>query len=382
MKPVIAHVITGLNTGGAEMMLLRLVARHEQSAFRPIVYCLTDEGPVADEIRALGVPVHNLGLRRGAPNPLVIATLARRLKREQAEVVQTWLYQADLVGGLAARLARIPVAWGIHNSRLDGDAIGRSLALSIRACQVVSRVVPDCIVCCAESARTVHAEMGYPARKMTVIPNGFALDHFRATSDGRCRIRHELGIAGDSPIVLIAGRFVPLKNHRLFVEAAGIVSAASPTAHFVMVGEGLDAGNRELTAWIDATSAAPRFHALGRRTDMADLLSAADIVALTSRTEAFPLVIGEAMATGLPCVSTDVGDARQLVGDTGRIVAEPDARAFAAALSELLTMPGEERSALGQQARRRMESEFDITKIADRYDHLWRRLAQGELPCE
>jgi glycosyltransferase involved in cell wall biosynthesis len=381
MKPVIAHVITGLNTGGAEMMLSRLVARHEQSAFQPIVYCLTDEGPVADQIRALGIPVHNLGLRRDAPNPLVIATLARRLRRERVEVVQTWLYQADLIGGLAARLARIPVAWGIHNSRLDGDAVGRNLALAIQACRAVSRVVPNCIVCCAEAARIVHAEMGYPRDRMTVIPNGFELDQFRANPAARIRIPSELGIGPEEPVVLIAGRFVPLKNHRLFVEAAGIVANCAPNAHFVMVGEGLDTANPELATWIAATSHQTRFHPLGRRMDMADLLSATDIVALTSRTEAFPLVIGEAMATGVPCVSTFVGDARQLIGETGRIVPVPDAHAFAAALAELIAMPRELRCALGQRARARMEAEFDISIIAERYDRLWQQLAQGERSC-
>lgn len=381
MKPVIAHVITGLNTGGAEMMLARLVARHQVSAFRPIVYCLTDEGPIADQIRALDIPVRNLGLRRGAPNPLVAASLARRLKRERVAVVQTWLYQADLVGGLAARLAGVPVAWGIHNSRLDGDAVGRTLAVSIRACRVASRIVPDCIVCCAESARAVHIEMGYPASKMTVLPNGFELDRFQANPEARHRIRAELGIDPGAPVVLIAGRFVPLKNHRLFVEAAGIVANRRPDAQFVMVGEGLDQSNRELSGWIDATGMPFRFHALGRRTDMPDLLSATDIVALTSRTEAFPLVIGEAMATGIPCVSTDVGDARELIGDTGRVVPVSDAPAFAAALSDLMTLPREERCALGRRARIRMESQFDINNIAERYDHLWRRLAARERPC-
>lgn len=381
MKPVIAHVITGLNTGGAEMMLARLVARHQDSAFRPIVYCLTDEGPIADQIRALNIPVRNLRLRRGAPNPLVVASLARRLKRDHVAVVQTWLYQADLVGGLAARLSRIPVAWGIHNSRLDGDAVGRSLALSIWACRVAARFVPDCIVCCAESARAVHVEMGYPAGKMTVIPNGFELDRFQANPKARHRIRAKLGIGPGAPMVLIAGRFVPLKNHRLFVEAAGIVANRHPDAQFVMVGEGLDRSNRELSGWINTAGKPARFHALGRRTDMPDLLSAVDVVALTSRTEAFPLVIGEAMATGIPCVSTDVGDAQQLIGDTGRIVPEPDAAAFAAALSELVALTHEERCALGRRARARMESEFDINIIADRYDLLWRRLAARERPC-
>jgi glycosyltransferase involved in cell wall biosynthesis len=381
MKPVLAHVITGLNTGGAEMMLARLLEQHERSSFRPIVFCLTDEGPVADRIRALGIPVHPLGLSRGIPNPLVVIRLARALRRNRAVVVQSWLYHADLIGGLAARLARIPVVWGIHNSQLQGNAAGRGLRIVIQLCRRVSPFLPTCIVCVAESARTAHVELGYPGRKMMVIPNGFDLARFRPDAATRHRIRIDLQIDMDEPVVMIVGRFAPLKNHRLFVKAAGLVADRVSCARFVMVGDELDAANPELADWIDRTGHRSRFHLLGRRVDIPDLLTAADVVALTSNTEAFPLAIGEAMATGVPCVSTDVGDARQLISNDGRIVPVGDPHAFADALIDLIERPKDERRAVGEGARARIEAEFDLAVIADRYDHLWQSLAAGERPC-
>jgi glycosyltransferase involved in cell wall biosynthesis len=381
VKPVIAHVITGLKTGGAEMMLARLLERHDDSPFRPVVFCLTDDGPVADRIRALGVPVHALGMRRGIPDPFTVLRLARALKRERAVVAQTWLYHADLIGGLAARVAGIPVAWGVHNSRLRGNAAGKGLRAVIWTCARVSRWLPACIVCVAESSRTAHVEIGYPDRKMTVIPNGFDLAQFRPNPEARLRMRSELNIGADDPVVLIAGRFVPLKNHRLFVEAAGIVADRIPNAQFVMAGDGLDEANAELTSRVAGTGHRARFRLLGRRSDMADLLAAADVVALTSNTEAFPLVIGEAMATGVPCVSTDVGDARALIADTGRVVPVGDTLRFATALLELIELPDERRRALGCAARARMEAEFDLGRIAAQYDALWHALATGERPC-
>jgi glycosyltransferase involved in cell wall biosynthesis len=381
MKPVLAHVITGLNTGGAEMMLARLLELHERSSFRPIVFCLTDEGPVADRIRALGIPVHPLGLSRGIPNPLVAIRLARALRRNRAVVVQSWLYHADLIGCLAARLARIPVAWGIHNSQLQGNAAGRGLRIVIQLCRRVSPFLPTCIVCVAESARTAHVELGYPSRKMMVIPNGFDLARFRPDAATRQQIRVDLQIGMDEPVIMIVGRFAPLKNHRLFVEAAGLVADRVPCARFVMVGDGLEGANPDLADWIDRTGHRSRFHLLGRRADMPDLLTAADVVALTSNTEAFPLAMGEAMATGVPCVSTDVGDARQLIGNDGRIVPVGDPDAFADALIDLIEQPAVERRALGERARARIEAEFDLSVIADRYDRLWHSLAAGERPC-
>jgi len=381
MKPVVAHVITGLNTGGAEMMLANILAHHQQSHFRPVVYCLAEQGPIADRIRALDVPVYSLAMRSGIPDPRAIRRLAHAFREEQAAVIQTWLYHADLIGGLAARLARIPVAWGIHNSTLHGNAAGRGLRLVIRACRWLSPVVPNAIVCVADSAKVAHVAMGYPSRKMTVIPNGFDLTRFRPNPDVRRRIRAELELDGSAPVVLIAGRFVPLKNHRLFVEAAGIVATQHPDAQFVMVGDGLGTSNRELAGWVDQTGHSSRFHLLGPQSDMPELLAAADLVALTSNTEAFPLVIGEAMASGVPCVCTDVGDARPLIGDTGRIVPVGATVPFADALGELIAMPAAKRHALGCRARAKMEAEYDLARMAARYDQLWQSLATGVEPC-
>jgi glycosyltransferase involved in cell wall biosynthesis len=191
----------------------------------------------------------------------------------------------------------------------------------------------------------------------------------------------ELGIDPCEALIGIVGRFVTLKNHRLFVEAAGRVASNHPQARFVMVGDGLDPGNAELKAWIDETGHADRFLLLGRRSDTPRLLNAMDIVALTSKTEAFPLVIGEAMATAVPCVSTDVGDAAVLIGDAGRTVPPDDVAAMARAMSELIAMPVEHRQKLGWRARQRMTCEFEIGRIAERYEEIWRSLATGEQPC-
>ena len=381
MKPTVVHIITGLQTGGAELMLSRLLARHEQSAFRHVVICLTGDGPTADPIREAGMKVHVLGLRPGLPNPLGVVRIAGIIRQEQAAVVQTWLYHADLLGGLGARLARRPVAWGVHHSSLEPATTSPGVLRVARACRRLAGVVPGCIVLCAESARRSHVDFGYPAARTIVIPNGFDLDQFRPDPDARASARAELEIGDGEILIGIVGRFVPLKNHQLFVEAAALVAAKCPTARFVMVGDGLDETNTELTTWIDATGHADRFRLLGRRSDTPRLLAGMDIVALTSKTEAFPLVIGEAMATGVPCVSTDVGDAALLIGDTGCIVPSGDGGAMAAAMIELIALPVEQRLMLGWRARQRMACEFEIGTIAGRYEVVWRGLAAGERPC-
>jgi glycosyltransferase involved in cell wall biosynthesis len=148
-----------------------------------------------------------------------------------------------------------------------------------------------------------------------------------------------------------------------------------------MVGDALDGANAELATWIEVTGHADRFRLLGRRSDTPRLLAAMDIVALTSKTEAFPLVVGEAMAIAVPCVSTDVGDAALLIGDTGRITPSGDPTAMSTAMIELISMPVEQRQKLGWRARQRMACEFEIGTVAGRYDDVWRALAAGERPC-
>jgi glycosyltransferase involved in cell wall biosynthesis len=308
------------------------------------------------------------------PSPIAIARIRALLRRERASVVQTWLYHADLMGGLAARSAGLPVAWGVHRSNLDPRYTRRSVILTARICARLGRVVPSRIVCCAESTRRAHVKFGYPAAKMIEIPNGFDLDVFRPNPAARQSVRAELGIPTDATTVGIIGRFVPLKNHRLFVAGAGLALRANPGMHFLMIGDGLTHDSPDLTAWIAATGHRERFHLLGRRTDTAHLLAALDLFALTSDTEAFPLVLGEAMACGVPCIATDVGDAARIIDSTGRIVPPGQPDAFAAALVEMACATTD-RISLGQLARQRIADHFALTSVVQQYEDLWLELS-------
>jgi glycosyltransferase involved in cell wall biosynthesis len=373
----IAHIITGLNTGGAEMMLLRLLERTDRTRFEPEVFSLTAAGPIADKIRAVGVPVHLLGMRRGVPDPFGLTRLARMLRRFRPDVVQTWLYHADLIGGLAARIAGTrAIAWGIHNTDLDPKRSKRTTIATARLCARLSRMVPQRIVCVAESGREVHAAIGYDTSRFVVIPNGFDLDCFRPDPSAGPSVRAELGIASDTSLIGLIARFDPQKDHETFVAAAAILAALGSPAHFLLAGNGISADNRELTAWIAAAGLESRVHLLGLRDDTPLLLAALDVGTLSSRFgEAFPLVIGEAMSCGVPCVVTDVGDSARLVGDTGRVVSQADPEALARAWHDLLCLPPDERTTLGTAARERIATHYEIGEIVRRYADLHETLA-------
>jgi glycosyltransferase involved in cell wall biosynthesis len=373
----VTHVITGLDTGGAETMLYRLLLHTDRAAYESEVISMTDIGAVGEKIRALGVPIRALGMRRGVPNPLGVLRLARWLSQYSPDVLQSWMYQADLVSGLAARLAGgMPVAWGIHNAYLEPRSVKRIKLWTVRACIWSSGWLPSRIVCCSEASREVHARLGYPHKKMIVVPNGADLAAFRPNPEARRSVCEELGLRVETPLIGLVARFDLPKDHRTFVQAAGLLHTRVPEAHFILCGDSITRENPQLTEWIDEARVRSRCHLLGRRLDVPRLSAALDVATSSSSfSEAWPLAVGEAMACGVPCAVTDVGDSSVIVGDTGRVVPPKNPQALADAWHGLLTLGPDERARLGQAARRRMEEHFDLLGAVAKYEKLYEELA-------
>lgn len=375
---MIVHVITNLGTGGAEEMLYRLLTRVDHREFASHVISLRNIGCVGRKIAGLGIPVDALGMRRGVPDVIGMLRLAQMLRRERPQVVQTWMYHADLVGGVAAKLAGgIPVAWGIHNTALQPGITKRSTLWSARLCAQLSHVLPARIVCCAEAARTAHSAQGYDFAKMLVIPNGFDLAAFRPNPEARLSVRQELGLGAGARLIGLVARFNPVKDHRTFLRAARLLREQAPDVHFLLCGEEVTPSNTRLMAWLAEDGLVDCCHLLGQRTDIPRIQASLDIASLSSVGEGLPLVIGEAMACGVPCVVTDVGDAGLIVGGTGRVVPAGDPAALAAGWRALLDMGVSGRNHLGQLARHRIATHFELSVTAARYAALYEELAAG-----
>lgn len=371
----ILYIITGLSTGGAEMMLLKVLERLD-ARFSPHVISLTTLGEIGPRIQALGIPVEALGMRPGLPSPLAFFRLVHRLKTLKPSAVHTWMYHADLLGGLAARLAGVgAIGWCIRNSNLDRDKTKPSTRLVVGACARISRWVPDRILSCSEVARQVHVGCGYAADKMMVVPNGFDLARFQPDTQARAAVRSELGVEADTLLVGLIGRFDPQKNHAGFFKAAGLLHRRLPMVRFVLAGKGIDESNGDLVRAMEAAGVRHVTHLLGLRSDIPRLAAALDVLASSSYGEAFPNVLGEAMACGVPCAVTDVGDSARIVGDTGRVVPPGDMAGLAAAMESLLMMPPVERQALGEWARARVAENFEIGQVVKRYEAFYDELA-------
>lgn len=372
----IVHLITDLSTGGAEKMLAKLLSGMDHSRFRNVVVSLTDRGVLGDSIRALGVPLHTLGMGRGRPSPLAAWRLWYLLRRERPVLLQTWLYHADLLGLICGRLAGIPrIVWNLRCSNMD---MGQYSALSALVVRVLARLsqYPDAVLVNSETGRQVHEQLGYRPRHWELIPNGFDLDRFRPDPDIGAAFRRELNIPAGSFLVGMVARLDPMKDHGTFLKAATLLSRDHPEARFVLVGRDVRQGNEALVRLVKENGLDGRVHLLGERTDVERILPGLDLATLTSAFgEGFPNVLGEAMACGLPCVATDVGDAGAIIGDTGLLVPPRDPMALATAWWRVLDLGPEGRAQLGALARRRVEEHYSLVRVIRRYETLYEEMA-------
>lgn len=361
-------------------MLKRLIESHDGNVnYRHTVISLTHMGVVGKQLKTLGVEVKTLNMRSSLDIPGVLWQLVRMIRATRPSIVQTWMYHADLLGGLAARLAgNRHVVWGVRTT--DVRAGGSNVTAMVRRmCAWLSHTIPHTIVCAAEASRQLHVALGYDAARMKVVPNGFDMSRLVATAEQRQNLRAQFGFQEKELVIGSLGRFHPVKDQESFVRAAGILAPLYPDVRFMMVGRNLNANNTELMRWITETGHADRFVLLGERSDVPVCLSVMDVFCLHSRTEGFPNGLGEAMAMGLACVATDVGDAALLLGDGGVVVPKEDPAALAGGLKGLLALTPAERAILGQKAKQRIHDEFTLSRARERYEAIYNNVLKMDV---
>ncbi|MGE0190237.1 MAG: glycosyltransferase family 4 protein [Steroidobacteraceae bacterium] len=364
----IVFIITGLSAGGAEIMLLRLLERLD-ARFSKHVISLTNIGEIGTKIRSLGIAVEALGMKPGLLIPLDFVRLIQIIRMLKPDIVHTWMYHSDLIGGLAARAAGVSaIAWSLRHSNLSPDLNKQSTLLVMRACARLSSWLPRRILSCSEKARTIHIAAGYAANKITVIPNGFDLSSFRPDPIARNLIRTGFNLPLTTPLVGLIARYDPQKNHIGFISAAAHIHRSRPDVHYLLAGKGINRENKELMDMINHAGLSSCIHLLGHREDIPRLMAALDVLASASNGEAFPNVLGEAMACGIPCAVTNAGDSSYIVGDTGRITRIDDMIELGDAIKALLDLPPNERKLLGINARARVSNNFEINRVVKLYE--------------
>ena len=371
----VMHVITSLDVGGAETMLARLVVGDTAGSISHSVVSLKPGGTLRARVEDAGVPARDvaIGRRRGAF--VGLGRLAAIMRAARPAVVHSWLYHADLMATLALALSgrrrATRLVWGVRCSDMDMHRYARSTRLILKLLPSLSSRT-DLVLCNSNAGRTVHERLGYRPPRWRVVPNGVDVDRFRPRPGERAGIRAELGLYDGSFVVGMCARVDPMKDHDNFVKAAALFAETAPEARFVLVGAGTDEPGSALNRAIAVSGIAGRFVRLGQRQDIDRVCAALDVATLSSAFgEGFPNVLAEAMACGVPCVATDVGDSASIIGDTGLVVPPRNAEALSLAWDRLRRESCEHRAIRSAAARRRVTSRYALATMIDAYRTLY-----------
>ena len=375
----VIHVVTSLGTGGAETALCRLLAWLRPPEFQHTVAVLGPEGPLSGRISGLA-QLHHLGMRAGRLAPADLFELRRLLRDARADVIQGWMYHANFMATVAAVGLGVPLAWGVRHSLHSMEREKRGTRWVIWACARLSRR-PARIVYNSAVSRAQHVKFGFHDSAGVVVPNGFDPGAFAPDPLARSAVRAELGIPEEALAIGLVARVHPIKDHPNFLRAAARFGATHAGVVFVLVGDGADESNLELTRLIDALSLRGKVRLCGRRTDVAAVDNALDIACSSSSGEAFPNAVAEAMACGTPCVATDVGEVRDIIGETGVVVPPRDPFALSEGWGRLARLGAAGRGELGRRARERIIDRYSLTANAQAYAELWRSLALASEAC-
>ncbi len=345
-------------------MVLKLVAAIDRSRIAPSVVSLKEIGTIGKHIQALGVPVYGLDMARGWPNLTAIWRLRALGEKLRPDIVQGWMYHGNLAATLLAKMrGTIPVVWSIRQSLYD---IGKERPLTravIRANAALS-AIPKRIIYNSQTSLKQHVKFGFKNDHAVVVPNGFDLAQFRPDAQTRYHIQAELGISPQAVLIGLVSRYHPMKDHATFLRAAAILVQHVAHVRFLMLGHGV----RQLSSLVASLNLADSVLLLDEREDIPDLTSALDIACSSSAWgEGFSNAVGEAMACGVPCVVTDVGDSALIVGDTGRVVPPKDPRALASAIIDMIDIGQEGRARLGAAARCRIAERYELSQVVRQY---------------
>ncbi|MEH1970548.1 glycosyltransferase family 4 protein [Nostoc sp.] len=368
----IIYIITGLSTGGAEVMLYKLLSRIDQERFSPVVISLMDRGTWGDRIANLGIPVYTIGMKQGKPKLVNIWQLINIIRQLKPDLIQGWMYH----GNLAAQFARLfifrqmSVLWNVRHSLYALDLEKPGTTIIIKLCAQFSNF-PTKIIYNSQNSAKQHEKSGYGIEKTCVIPNGFETEKFTPSAKARLSLRLELNTPENALLIGLIGRYHPIKDHFNFLQAAALLLNNYSNVQFVLAGNKVDWQNHILSELIHELGLVKQIHLLGERHDIHRLTAALDIASSSSSGEGFPNVIGEAMSCGVPCVVTDVGDSAWIVSDTGKVIPPSDPEALANAWKALIDIGKEGREALGKAARARVIECFSLDSIVAQYEALY-----------
>jgi glycosyltransferase involved in cell wall biosynthesis len=375
----VLHFTTTVGGGGAEQMLCNVVEAMARKGIQSVVVSTTSsvgDNSLRSRLEAAG-PFYDLDAK-SLLSWKMIRQFRRILKDEKPNIVQTWMHNSGVIAGALARMAGVKnVVWGVHSKDIffGGNPGWMKSFVNRKVLGAASRRVPKRIISCSQIAMRVHEEeVGYPSGKMVWIGNGIDTDRFTPSHEVRRESREKFGIPQDAKVVGMVGRMNPVKDVPTFLRAAAELQKRNPKAHIVLSGQGVEEAD-EITKSANLELPDPaRMHWIGYQKEVEKIYPMFDVMALTSTTEAFPMVLIEAMSCGVPCVSTNVGDAALILGEVGKVTPVGDSEKIGEAWDEILNLDDDSHQVLSSRAREFSVERFGLEHCASRYLQVYEQL--------
>lgn len=366
-KRKIIHIINSLDLGGAETALYHLLcAMHHDDELSVIV--LNETGYYSRKMNELDIHIDYLAIKK---NPIrAFYQLVSLIKRSKPDVVQTWLYHGNLIGGISAKLCGVKqIIWSV---RCEGVGLKKTTNWIKHCCAWLSWIIPHQIIINSQSAVTHHCRIGYNAQKIRLIYNGFCTSLF---TPNRITLQQlgETNLPSNALLIGTLARFHPDKDYSTLIQAIDTVCESHhQPVYFVLCGTGCHEKNTALNVMLQPIKYKNRVILIDGVDDPVTYLNQLDIFVLTSKTEGFPNSLAEAMLCELPCIATDVGDVKMMLAGTGLLIPHGDPKQLASMCIKMLEQTPEARAKLGALARKQIENTYsmdvNVTRMKAIYD--------------
>lgn len=370
----VIHIITGLSNAGAESVLFSLIKSRGESVH--MVVSLSTMGYYGSKLVGMGIEVISLDMPKSKITLSGLCKLYRSIVSFNPDIIQTWLYHANFIGGIIGKiLCRKKVIWGIHHASIDDGTLSLSTRLIARLGAFLSFYIPERIVFCSAFAKNSHTPIGYQTSKCVVIENGFDFDKFSINPQWRKSIRKEFDIDNETVLLGMAARWDPSKDYSNLIKALGCFNRFSDRRWCCLLfGQSITFDNKALIKLLKENKVHDKVILAGPRGDVECVMNALDIFVLSSSSESFGNVLVEALACGVPVVSTQVGEVEAIVGNLGWIVPKGNPSALANGLQLAISRINHGNAEWNQRrllGRERVIMRYGVQRMADQYHHLW-----------